>query len=144
MMGNKNLWVPWKGGCYFQKAEFQTRTHQMLCKLKSWVPLPWGPEQMGLPEPSLKECPWRNAWFLPHLLISLVPKATTYRGKLTLSNGGGQYFREVYRVLTNVFSVCPCSYGWRQNMKTYDMHYYSHPQRRKVCRLLEERRGSQR
>lgn len=59
----------------------------MLYGLKSWVPFPWGPEQMGLPESNLEEeCLWQGAWFLPQLLISLASTATMHRSELTLNN----------------------------------------------------------
>lgn len=79
---------------------------------------------MGFPELSLEECLWQNAWFLPQLLISLVPKAKCTEGNLLLGMYWSQYFREVYKVLTNVFSVHPCLYGWLQSTEIYGQHLY--------------------
>lgn len=76
-----------EGSCCVQKAAFQARTHQMLCGLKDWVPVPWGPEQMGLPESNLKEEGlWQDAWFLPQLFSPCPPRLQCTEVNSLLSN----------------------------------------------------------
>lgn len=97
----------------------------MLCGLKSRVPVPWGPEQMGLPEPNLEEeCLWQVAWFLPQLLISFAPKATTHRSELILCNIRSQYFTEIQKILPNMFSMHFCLYGWLHSIEKYGKPCY--------------------